>query len=340
MSPPGVWHRLDRALARVRVHRRPLSLLIDGMVIALCWNATYLFRLGFERWLHARPGYDGWVMLGVVGIYLGVFVLAGIPRGMWRFSGFGEIRRLTLACLAAGMLAAVVVLMAQLSEVPRAVLALHPFVALIGLCMVRVAYRMLYEHARARITGSDAEVRRAIVMGAGEAATRLLATIHQQGWTVLGLLDGINAAGDFAGDSGRAAAELAGDYQESEELSRPDYRDSDNSGKSGTEGNGKMMTIADPLEPFNRAMFQFNDKLYFWVLSRLAGQAAGHVVLAHVVGQAGDGGIGNGRRHADDDGGRHPVVAALAPHFDVPAHAVTGRGRIHPMRSSALTMPR
>ncbi len=189
MSPPGLWHRLDRALARVRVHRRPLSLLIDGLVIALCWNATYLFRLGFERWLHARPGYDGWVMLGVVGVYLGVFVLAGIPRGMWRFSGFGEIRRLTLACLAAGMLSAVVVLMAQLNQVPRAVLALHPFVALIGLCMVRVAYRMLYEHARARITGSDAEVRRAIVMGAGEAATRLLATIHQQGWTVLGLLD-------------------------------------------------------------------------------------------------------------------------------------------------------
>jgi phospholipid-binding lipoprotein MlaA len=28
----------------------------------------------------------------------------------------------------------------------------------------------------------------------------------------------------------------------------------------------KMVTIADPLEPFNRAMYHFNDKLYFWVL--------------------------------------------------------------------------
>ncbi|MEP7101647.1 MAG: polysaccharide biosynthesis protein, partial [Burkholderiales bacterium] len=186
---PSFWHRLDRALASVRVHRRPLSLLIDGLVIALCWNATYLFRLGFERWLHARPGYDGWVLLGVVAVYLGVFMLVGIPRGMWRFSGFGEVRRLTLACLASGLLCAVAVLMAQLTQVPRAVLALHPFVSLIGLCMVRVAYRMLYEHARSQITGSDTEVRRAIVMGAGEAAKRLLATIHQQGWIVLGLLD-------------------------------------------------------------------------------------------------------------------------------------------------------
>jgi FlaA1/EpsC-like NDP-sugar epimerase len=188
-GPLSFWHRLDRALARVRVHRRPLSLLIDGLVIALSWNATYLFRLGFERWLHARPSYDGWVLLGVVAVYLGVFMLAGIPRGMWRFSGFGEVKRLTLACVASGLLCAVVVLMAQLTQVPRAVLALHPLISLIGLCMVRVAYRMLYEHARSRITGNDTEVRRAIVMGAGEAAKRLLATIHQQGWTVLGLLD-------------------------------------------------------------------------------------------------------------------------------------------------------
>lgn len=186
---PTAWHHLDRVLARVRPHRRPLSLLIDGIVIALAWNATYLFRLGFERWLHARPAYDAWVLAGVVATYLVVFVVGGIPRGMWRFSGFGEVKRLTIACLVSGALCAVVVLMAQLVQVPRAVLALHPFIALIGLCMVRVAYRMLYEHARSRITGSDTEVRRAIVIGAGEAAKRLLATIHQQGWIVLGLLD-------------------------------------------------------------------------------------------------------------------------------------------------------
>lgn len=30
--------------------------------------------------------------------------------------------------------------------------------------------------------------------------------------------------------------------------------------------NGEESSIADPIEPWNRAMFQFNDKLYFWVL--------------------------------------------------------------------------
>ncbi len=36
-------------------------------------------------------------------------------------------------------------------------------------------------------------------------------------------------------------------------------------------------SIADPLEPFNRAMFQFNDKLYFWALKPVA-QGYGKVV--------------------------------------------------------------
>ena len=176
-------------MARIRPYRRPLSLVIDGLVILVCWNLTYLFRLGFERWLSARPDYDPLVMAGVTAVYLLVFVAVGVPRGMWRFSGFDEVGRLTIACGLAGLSSAVVVLMLQLREVPRAVLALHPVLSLMGLCMVRIAYRMLYEHARARIAGGTDDMRRALVFGAGDAARRLLAGIHRQGWIVLGLLD-------------------------------------------------------------------------------------------------------------------------------------------------------
>lgn len=187
--PATVWHRLDRALARLRPHREPLSLLVDAAVIAACWNITYLFRLGFERWISARPPYDGWVLLGVIAAYLVAFVAFKVPQSMWRFSGFGEVKRLTLACAIAGVAAAAVVMGLGLAKVPRAVLALHPVVALMGVCVVRIAYRMLYEHSRSRITGSEREVRRAVVMGAGAAARLLLAGIHEQGWVVLGLFD-------------------------------------------------------------------------------------------------------------------------------------------------------
>ena len=201
VTPPGFWRALDGFFARWRVHRAPLSLLIDGSMVLLAWQATYLFRLGFERWLSARPGYDLWVSLGVVALYLAVFTVARVPQSLWRFAGFGEVKRLTLACAVAGVASAVGVMGLQLYQVPRAVLALHPLVALMALVMVRIAYRMVYEHARSRISGATPDVRRALVLGAGEAAKRLLAGIHQQGWIVLGLLDD---------DPGKQGARVAG----------------------------------------------------------------------------------------------------------------------------------
>ncbi len=190
MTPPSnTWVQLDLLLARLRPHREPLTALVDAAVVAVCWHATYLFRLGFERWLTARPDYDHWVLLGVVLAYAAASWVFKVPQGMWRFSGFGEIKRMTLACAVAGLLAAAVVMGLGLVKVPRAVLALHPVVTLMGLALVRIAYRMTYEHARTRIAGRDGEIRRAIVLGAGEAARLLLAGLQQQGWVVLGLLD-------------------------------------------------------------------------------------------------------------------------------------------------------
>ncbi len=188
-AAPTLWHRLDLFLARLRPHREPVSLLVDAAVVAACWNVTYLFRLGFERWLSARPSYDAWVLLGIVAAYTAASLLFKVPQSMWRFSGFGEIKRLTLACALAGAASAVVVMGLGLVKIPRAVLALHPVVALMGLSLVRIGYRMLYEHARAQIAGSRGDIRRALVMGAGQAARLLIAGLHRQGWTVLGLFD-------------------------------------------------------------------------------------------------------------------------------------------------------
>ena len=188
-TPDGFWLRLDALLARLRPHREALTLLVDAAVVVACWNITYLFRLGFERWISARPSYDGWVLLGVVGAYAFAALMFRVPQSMWRFSGFGEIKRLTAACALAGVASALIVQALGLVKVPRAVLALHPVVALMGMAVVRIAYRMVYEHARSRIAGERGEVRRAVVLGAGDAGRLLLAGLHQQGWVVLALLD-------------------------------------------------------------------------------------------------------------------------------------------------------
>jgi phospholipid-binding lipoprotein MlaA len=46
-----------------------------------------------------------------------------------------------------------------------------------------------------------------------------------------------------------------------------DYEESEDLVKGAEE---QKPEIADPLEPFNRAMYHFNDKLYFWVLKPVA----------------------------------------------------------------------
>ncbi|RZK98979.1 MAG: polysaccharide biosynthesis protein [Rubrivivax sp.] len=184
-----IWNRLDRFAHALRPHRQAAIILIDAVLIALAWHITYLFRMGVERWLHERPSYDMVVLLGVIAVYSAVSWALNVPRAAWRYTSFNEITRLGWVCLGGGLASAVVVLMAQLVEIPRAVLALHPFMVLITWSLARMLVRMLSEQSRARREGGDATGRRAIVLGAGAAAKLLIAGIQHRGWTVVGLLD-------------------------------------------------------------------------------------------------------------------------------------------------------
>lgn len=190
MNDSQLWARLDRAMTALSPRNRPVAMVADALAILACWHVTYLFRLGFERWQPGRPWYDDYVSLGVVLVYLVFMALTGVPRGLWRFFGFDDFKRIAAACVMAGLLSATAVMMAQLVGVARAVLLLHPLFCLLALSLMRMAYRMVWEHARARVDGLDVEARRAIVLGAGEAARRLVGTIHRRdGWMVLALLD-------------------------------------------------------------------------------------------------------------------------------------------------------
>ena len=190
MDDSKLWNRLDQALSTSNPRNRAIAMAVDAVTVLACWHATYLFRLGFERWQPGRPWYDDYVSFGVVVVYLVFMSLTGVPRGPWRFFGFDDFKRIMAGCAMAGLVSAVGVLMAQLSGVARAVLLLHPLFCVVALSLLRMAYRMVWEHARSKVGGAEAEPRRAIVLGAGGAARRLIGEIHRRdGWTVLALLD-------------------------------------------------------------------------------------------------------------------------------------------------------
>lgn len=190
MKNSPLWNWLAVHMAGLAPHRHGVAAAADAVVVLACWHLTYLFRLGFERYQPGRPWYDDYVAFAVVAAYLLCMTVMGVQRGLWRYFGFDDLKRITLACLVAGLLGAVVVQMSKLSGVARAVLLLHPLFCIMALSMVRMGYRMIWEHACTRVNGQAAEPRRAIVLGAGDVARRLVAGIHlRDGWTVVALLD-------------------------------------------------------------------------------------------------------------------------------------------------------
>ena len=190
MNDSKLWAWLEPVMSTLNPRRRWFALAFDAATVFACWQVTYLFRLGFERWQPERPSYDNAVAAGIVLLYIAFMALTGVPRALWRYFGFDDFKHIAAACLMAGLTGAVAVLMAQLVGVPRAVLALHPLFCMLALSLSRMTYRMVWEHARSRVTGAEGEPRRAIVLGAGHAARGLVAGIHRRdGWSVLALLD-------------------------------------------------------------------------------------------------------------------------------------------------------
>lgn len=184
------WYSINRLLEVASKYGTLIAVLLDSVIVVATWQITYLFRLGFERWEPGRPWYDNYVLVGVCFCYLACLQFAGVRRSMWRFFAFDDFKRLMTACVIAGILSAVCVLMAQLVGVARAVLVLHPIFALVGLVLARSSYRMLYEHTTSIVSGHSSEYRYAVVIGAGQLAQRLIASLHRRdGWFIVALLD-------------------------------------------------------------------------------------------------------------------------------------------------------
>lgn len=210
ISNAQFWVAVEQRMSTLGRANRIRAMFADMAMVLACWHLTYLFRLGFERWQPGRPWYDDYVSLCVVLTYLASMSLTGVYRGLWRFFGFDDFRRLTIGCLLAGLISALWVLMAQLSGVARAVLVLHPLFCVLMLALSRMGYRMLWEKARRTADGEAFETRRAIVLGSGEQARRLIGAIQgRDGWSVLAILDddpakqglriaGVRVQGSFA----------------------------------------------------------------------------------------------------------------------------------------------
>ena len=185
------WKSLLRALGRGGPVATTLAVAADALALAACWHLGYLFRMGVERWQPARPWYDDYVLAAVVAANLLGLAWAGLYRMPWRFFGFAELSRIVGVVGVVGVVSGVAVVSAELSKVARSVLVLHPVFAILALCLMRMAVRVVWEHAqRQAAVAQPGAVRRAVVLGAGPAAQVLLQRLREQGgWAVLAAFD-------------------------------------------------------------------------------------------------------------------------------------------------------
>jgi FlaA1/EpsC-like NDP-sugar epimerase len=182
------WKLVVRALSGTGQWRLPAVLAFDAAVVAWCWHAAYLFRMGWERWQPARPEYDDAVLAAVLVTELACLWALGFYRMPWRFFGFRELTRLTSTFVVVGALLALAVMGLGLVGVARSVLILHPMFCILALGIARMALRLLWEESQRR-AAADVGARHAVVLCAdlGPGLAQALKPIQSSPqWVLLG----------------------------------------------------------------------------------------------------------------------------------------------------------
>jgi FlaA1/EpsC-like NDP-sugar epimerase len=160
----------------------------DAFAVALSWWMAYLLRFNFDI-----PS-DYWrglvqTLPVVLPVYLLVFMVSRLERGLWRFAGLPDVERILAAVAIAGVLSVIVLYFAHfMMVVPHTVAILAPILTFLIMSANRLLYRRF---AEAGSFGASSRGRgRVMVMGAGNAASLLLRDMLRGGdWHVAALLD-------------------------------------------------------------------------------------------------------------------------------------------------------
>ena len=172
-----------------------LMLAADALCFATALTMSYLLRFDFN--LSSAYGVQ---LVGLlkydIPLKLGVFLLLGLYRGMWRYTSLVDFWKLTEAVvLASSLFVALVAFRFGFTGFSRSVLALDGLLCLMLTAGVRLSIRTVYAHTKAWSSARRSPqrpARRMLVIGAGSLGERLVREISQTpelNFDVLGFLD-------------------------------------------------------------------------------------------------------------------------------------------------------
>ena len=165
-----------------------LALAHDVAAASVAWCAAYWLRFNLEV---PEPFFSAMLLalVWVVPIQAGVFWLSGLYRGMWRFTSLTDLRYIAVAVTVSAVAIPLIYFLTQSQlPVPRTVLIIDPVLLAVMMSGSRLAYRYFRERQISDLLSPKRKP--VLVLGAGEAAEKLINDIHgSRDWRVVGLLD-------------------------------------------------------------------------------------------------------------------------------------------------------
>jgi FlaA1/EpsC-like NDP-sugar epimerase len=162
-----------RLYNRLSSHRRLVAYALYAGVAAFAYAAAFLLRFDL-RWPAAYvPTYLDTLPLLIV-VRLGSDAMFDLATGRWRYVGLSDVLRL-LGATALGSVAFFVAIQVldPTPAVPRSVLLAEWFLTTYLTAALWVVYRLAFQTARRRSAASVEPPRRVLIIGAGEAGSRL-----------------------------------------------------------------------------------------------------------------------------------------------------------------------
>lgn len=175
----------------LHAHRRIVAMVAYGGVAALAYLLAFLLRFEF-RWVpdHYRVFFATLPVL--LAIRLAFVKLLKLNTGRWRFVGTRDVLHLAIATtLGSITFFAVSRLPFWLRVVPRSVILIDWILCIYLTAGVWITYRTLFELIRHRRSGFNRRAKRVLIVGAGEAGSRLCRELSRfpTGYRPVGFVD-------------------------------------------------------------------------------------------------------------------------------------------------------
>lgn len=172
---------------------------VDGALLALSLFLAYYLRFDGlipERELERFVGLVAWV----VPVKMGIFFLFGLYRGMWRYTGIGDLKNLVKACVtSSGIIVVFLILTVRFEGYPRSIFPIDFGTSLLLAGGLRIGIR-LYFHRRKSLqeallfrkpTG-DKKAKQVLIFGAGDAGEKTIREMDDNpglGYRAVGFID-------------------------------------------------------------------------------------------------------------------------------------------------------